>query len=103
MLSTAQALGNAIATYNRKTKVFCYKLSYAGLSQEVENASHIHAPADIGVAGPVLFTLPSGANKAACVNVTATGEESLYAERWYFNVHTKACPGGELRGQILKA
>lgn len=97
------ALGNALATFNRRTKQFCYSLSYIGLSQEVEMFSHIHAPGDIGETGPVIFTLPTGANKAACVKVSnSADEESLMKDLWYFNVHSAECPGGELRGQILK-
>jgi hypothetical protein len=99
------ALGNAIATYDSETNEFCYKLSYIGLSQPEEAASHIHAPAAIGANGPVLFTLlQPGANKAGCVTVmTDEAEDSLLEELWYFNVHTEACGSGELRGQILLA
>jgi hypothetical protein len=28
--------------------------------------------------------------------------EQLLAELWYFNFHTPAFPGGELRGQIIR-
>jgi hypothetical protein len=27
----------------------------------------------------------------------------LMANRWYFNIHTKAAPGGEIRGQLVRA
>jgi CHRD domain len=99
--SKTGGLGNAIATYDPATMQFCYALSYSGLSQPIEMFSHIHAPGAIGVTGPVIITLPNTPNKAACVNVTKADEYTLFDELWYFNVHTSACPGGELRGQIL--
>jgi CHRD domain len=97
------ATGNAIATYDPATSQFCYALSYTGLSSLPEKFSHIHAPGQIGVNGPVLFTLPTTPNKMGCVTVTEEQEDSLLANLWYFNIHsTPACESGELRGQIIK-
>jgi CHRD domain len=112
LLNTAQetvlcnstgASGQAVITYDSMTMQFCYWLSHNGLSQAVETALHIHSPAPIGVAGPILFNMTPGMNQIACITVSKEADEaSLFDDLWYINVHTDRCPGGELRGQILK-
>jgi hypothetical protein len=70
-------------------------------------AGHIHGPAAAGANGPVLFNLnpATGANTGSVVgtlfNVSPAQVTQLKAAQWYFNVHSTAQPGGEIRGQIL--
>jgi hypothetical protein len=66
-------------------------------------AGHIHrGPA--GVNGPVIFPFP---NPNAITNLTwaipAADVVNLEAGGLYFNIHTQARPGGEIRGQLLRA
>jgi|CXWL01.1.fsa_nt_gi hypothetical protein len=68
---------------------------------------HIHLAA-AGVNGPILFDLAPGATVSGSVvdfttAVTPAQVASLRAGLWYFNIHTAANTGGEIRGQILRA
>jgi hypothetical protein len=70
-------------------------------------SGHIHGPAAPGVNAPILFdmTPPTGVTRGRVVdkvfNVTPAQVADLRAGLWYFNVHTTAFTGGEIRGQIL--
>lgn len=66
---------------------------------------HIHGPAAPGANGPIIFNLaPSATTTGAVIalNFAVTPQQvaDLKAGLWYFNVHTAANPGGEIRGQI---
>jgi uncharacterized protein (TIGR03118 family) len=81
-------------------------LFFAGLTGPA-TASHIHGPAAPGVAAPVLFPFPttpaatSGSVNNVSITLTPTQLQQLKDGLFYFNVHTAANPGGEIRGQIL--
>ena len=65
-------------------------------------AAHIHQAAT-GANGPVIvpFTKEGDTYKApAGVKLTAPQMASLKAGDLYFNVHSAANPGGEIRGQL---
>ncbi len=84
-----------------------------GLSAELTGA-HIHQGAP-GTNGPIILTLipnptvtippnfPRSFNCPAGASLTAAQIADLDAGNLYFNVHTTAFPGGEIRGQILHA
>ncbi len=67
----------------------------------VSTAAHVHGGA-VGVAGPVLFAL-NGTSTHFCgtASLTAAQITTLKAGGLYFNIHTAANPGGEIRGQIV--
>ncbi|GKY90933.1 hypothetical protein MPSEU_000066100 [Mayamaea pseudoterrestris] len=100
----SEALGNAVATLSGSR--FCINLSYIGLSSP-ELYSHIHGPATVGISNTadVLYTLSTGAVKTPakgdCFQITESEKKDLMKGLWYFNVHTKQCPNGEIRGQIF--
>jgi hypothetical protein len=97
-LCSSSALGNAVASV--KDSKFCIALSYDGLSG-LELFSHVHGPASIGEAGPVIFTLDLSTQKTQCFDITDEETEKLDDKLWYFNIHSERCPSGEIRGQIL--
>jgi hypothetical protein len=82
--------------------------SWSGLSTPA-TASHIHGPAAPGVAAGILFAfsgVPSattGAIPEQTFAITPAQIAQLEAGLFYFNVHSTAFPGGEIRGQILAA
>ena len=68
-------------------------------------AAHIHQGAP-GVNGGIIVTLTGGPTVFNCpagATLTPTQITDLDAGNLYFNVHTGAFPGGEVRGQILHA
>lgn len=83
-----------------------YYLSYSGLSAP-STAAHVHSPADATAAAGVAFGLTGGAfgNTAGSfigvATVNATQAADIAAGKGYFNIHTTANPGGEIRGQLL--
>ncbi len=65
-------------------------------------AAHVHRGPS-GVAGPVVFGLTAalpGIAYTATVPITAATLSDIISNNLYFNVHTAANPGGEIRGQF---
>jgi CHRD domain len=97
--------GDAAVTFERKTRLMCFRLAYAGLSGGA-TAAHFHGPAAPDANGPVVVavSVPTGAPQGAAEGqATLTDQQAadLLAGRWYVNIHTVANPGGEIRGQVL--
>lgn len=97
------ATGNLSASFNKATSTLNWSIRYDGLSGPV-TAAHFHGPAGPGMnAGP---TVPIPNDKLASpitgsAVLTPQQAADLLAGRWYFNVHTAANPGGEIRGQVI--
>jgi hypothetical protein len=94
--------GKVTATLDTATKVFTYEASYAGLTGPATMA-HFHGPAGPGVNAPPVVPVPAGslANPMTGKATLDDGQiADLKAGKWYFNIHTAANPGGEIRGQL---
>lgn len=77
---------------------------FVGLNGVVgETAAHIHGVSRQGVNSGVLFALPVGNFKAVTWTYPESVENDLLSGLCYFNVHTAAFPGGEIRGQIVSS
>lgn len=93
--------GLARITLNHTTDQICSNLIVGNV--QTPTAAHIHK-APIGVAGPVVVTLPNPADGSenGCVDVN----ESLLTEihnnpsMFYVNVHNSQYPDGAVRGQL---
>lgn len=108
VVTTASGQGTAVVSADGST--ITYLVTYSGLSGTL-NAAHIHTGA-VGANGGVILPLTAGpspmsgtltsANFAASGSVTtfAQAVAAIRAGTTYFNLHTTANPGGELRGQI---
>jgi hypothetical protein len=97
--------GTLTATLNTKTNEFTYHVEFSGLTGPVV-AAHFHGPAAEGVnAKPQLPIKGSPITSPIDGKATLTPEQAkdLLAGKWYFNLHTSANPGGEIRGQVLKS
>jgi hypothetical protein len=102
----SKGMGTVNATLDTTTKAFDYNVTYSGLTGPA-TAAHFHGPAAPGAnAGPVV-PVPAGAIMATMIHGTATLTDAqiadLNAGKWYFNIHTAAHPGGEVRGQVMMA
>jgi hypothetical protein len=97
--------GTVSATFNTETNEFTYHIEFNGLTGPV-SAAHFHGPAAEGVnAKPQIFIKTSPIVSPIDGKATLTPEQAkdLLNGKWYFNLHTSANPGGEIRGQVLKS
>jgi hypothetical protein len=103
---TTSASGTMDVSYDKTTKMLTLAVTWGGLSDNAV-AAHIHGTAPKGVfAFPKVdysgqVTTSAGTlNTQVAVDEVAIKEDSLLAGFYYFNIHTPANPGGEIRGQI---
>ncbi|HXS82191.1 MAG TPA: CHRD domain-containing protein [Methylomirabilota bacterium] len=92
--------GYALCAVDTAANTLGYDVHITQLSG-AEIAAHIHGPAALGANAGVLQTLAIAARKLGTWNYTAANEADVLLGRTYFNSHTGANPGGEIRGQIL--
>jgi hypothetical protein len=103
---TTTATGTISGTYNKTTNILQYTITWTGLSS-APSAMHLHAPSDPGVAAPVKTPIAGfSATASGSINrtdtlKTETDEADFLMGKWYYNIHTPANPGGEIRGQIF--
>ena len=92
------ATGTGTFIYDPETRTFSGTVTTTGITATV---AHIHIAAvgvNAGIAipatgGPATWTVPATV-------LTAEQAASLGAGNFYFNVHSAAFPGGEIRGQL---
>ncbi|WP_019832148.1 CHRD domain-containing protein [Sphingomonas sp. PR090111-T3T-6A] len=100
--NTTGGKGVVKAELNTATRAFTYTITYSGLTGPA-SAAHFHGPAAAGVNAPPVIAIKSLASPIKGKEVlTPEQMADLQAGKWYFNVHTKANPGGEIRGQLAK-
>ena len=103
---TTSGSGSLDVSYDKSTKTLRYSASWTGMSDSV-TMMHFHGPADKGVNAGVVFPIPNFTKgMAGTANGTVTLDEAKMKEadllggKWYYNIHTKTHPGGEIRGQV---
>ncbi len=81
-------------------KTFSYTATYAGLTGPAV-AAHFHLAATPGGNGPpVVPAVVTASPIKGTATLTDAQIADLNAGKWYFNVHTAANPGGEIRGTV---
>jgi hypothetical protein len=101
------ATGTATVTLDPATNTITWSGTFSGLTGPA-TAAHIHGPAPVGKnAGVILWISTKGSAFNSPFQGTAqlTPEQAadLVAGNYYVNIHTAANPGGEVRGQLVKA
>lgn len=99
---TGDGSGMLTGTLDTSTHELKYHVAYKGLSGPA-TAAHFHGPAAAGAnAGPqvAVKTTPIDSPIEGTATLTPAQEKDLMDGKWYFNIHTKANPGGEIRGQV---
>jgi len=100
--NASSATGNGLLSLDPATKKFTARVTLSGLAA---TAAHIHDGAP-GVNGPIIFPLSETAAGSgvwvapADAQLTDAQLARLSAGNLYFNAHSAALPGGEIRGQI---
>ena len=94
--------GDLLATLDTGKKTLTYTMTYMGLTGPA-TAAHFHGPAAVGANAGVVVPIGNNPPSPVTNTVTLTDPQikDLEAGKWYANVHTKANPAGEIRGQVL--
>jgi hypothetical protein len=100
---TSNGMGDVDVTLDTATELMVYTVTYAGLSGDA-TAAHFHGPAEAGSNAGVVVPVKGPLASPIRGEATLTPEQAadLMAGKWYFNIHTNANPGGEIRGQVLR-
>jgi CHRD domain len=95
--------GTVTGAYDTVTRVLTWKGTYSGLTGQ-PMAAHFHGPADARMNAPVVVNFEKLASPfEGTATLTEAQAADLLAGRWYANFHTPSYPGGELRGQVVRA
>ena len=100
--NASTAAGNGLVNFDPISKKITARMTLTGMAATV---AHVHTGM-LGANGPVLFDLRETAAgsgiwlNAADVALTDAQITTLKAGGLYFNAHSAAFPGGEIRGQI---
>jgi hypothetical protein len=100
--NTSVGTGMLTATLDTTTNELKYHVTFSGLTGAA-TAAHFHGPAAPGANGapqvPVKMSpIVSPINGKA--TLTPAQAKELLNGKWYLNIHTKANPNGEIRGQL---
>ncbi len=101
--TASRGVGTVVATVYPSTLAMTYTVEYKDLTGPA-TAAHFHGPAAPGANAPVV--IPSVVTPATIkggATLTPAQLADLQAGKYYYNVHTAANPGGEIRGQLLRA
>ena len=95
--------GTLTATYDTTSKKLTYSATYKDLTGPA-TAAHFHGPAPAGTNAGVVVPVKDMSASPLKGEATLTDAQAadLAAGKWYFNIHTAANKGGEIRGQVTK-
>lgn len=100
---TTKGAGAITATYDTATRKLTWTATFADLTGPA-TAAHFHGPAAAGANAGVVIPQKDGLASPMKGEATLTEAQAsdFTAGRWYFNIHTDANKGGEIRGQMMK-
>jgi CHRD domain. len=97
--------GTLTGTLDNNTNALHYSVAWTSLSGPA-TAAHFHGPAPAGTNSGVVipFHIVNNGNSGAATGdttLTDAQKADLIAGKWYWNVHTAAHGGGEIRAQVI--
>lgn len=97
--NASSAIGVALVSYDRTNRNFSYHIQH---NVGGPNNAHLHGAAGVGTNAGVLFGLSSFTSPILGSQTLTPAQERSFLDGYtYFNVHSGAFPGGEIRGQLL--
>ena len=101
--NASKGTGALTSTYDTATKKLVWTVTFTGLSGPA-TAAHFHGPAAAGANAGVVVPQKDGLTSPMKGEATLTDAQAkdLADGKWYFNIHTAANKGGEIRGQVMK-
>ncbi|MBR8214208.1 CHRD domain-containing protein [Burkholderia vietnamiensis] len=103
--TATKGAGAVDATYDTATHLLRWTVTYENLTGPA-TAAHFHGPAPVGQNAGVQVPIPNDELASpikGSKELTDAQVAELTSGKWYFNVHTKAHPAGEIRGQVMPA
>ena len=99
----SKGTGTVTATYDTATKKLTYTATYKDLTGPA-TAAHFHGPAAAGANAGVMVPVKDMTASPLKGEATLTDDQAkaLAGGQMYFNIHTAANKGGEIRGQVTK-
>lgn len=121
--NNSNATGSATMVLNDQTREFTWVVSFSGLTGGAATLAHFHGPAGFGTAAGIqvdidgtgddmdqldvaVFATGAGSTAGTFIGRTTITENQandLLAGQWYINIHNAEFPGGEIRGQAVRA
>ncbi len=99
--TTSAGTGKIEASYDTATKMLTWSGSYSGLTGAAI-AAHFHGPAAAGQNAGVMVPADAKASPfKGSATLTDDQAKALSGGMMYFNVHTLANKGGEIRGWMM--
>jgi hypothetical protein len=100
----SKATGTLSGTFDTATRTLTWTVDYSGLTGPAV-AAHFHGPAPAGKPAPIEVPLkpPLDSPMKGSASLTDSEAKDLMEGMMYFNIHTAAHKGGEIRGQVEKA
>jgi hypothetical protein len=103
--NTTAGTGEVTATYDTASKKLTWNGTYSGLTGPA-TAAHFHSdtpPSPPAGNSAVAVPAPAPASPfSGSATLTDAQAADLTAGKWYFNIHTAANKGGEIRGAVVK-
>ena len=100
--SAIGATGTASVSIDTDTNLLKWTASWSGLTGTATEA-HFHGPALPGFGAGIQVPIDHSSNPTSgSMTITNAQKVDLLADLWYLNIHTDACLGGEIRGQLAQ-